>query len=688
MSLMSRVSFVVLLTTTTAGFSQDMPKSQPQIWQAKPDAAAFEAQENERLTTAQRCIDAILAVKGARTIENTLAPYDEAIRQLNASSNLAGLMQEVHPDAAFRDRATAMSTKTAGVATALSLNPGVYKALAALDLSKADAATQYYVKRQMLEFRLAGVDKDDAARERLKRLNEQLTEEQSNFDRNISDDVRSVEVASVTELDGLPQDYIDGHKPGADGKIRITTNYPDFFPALDFAKSDDLRQKLWAAFNNRAYPKNREVLLSMMKTRYEIATLLGYSSWADYNAADKMVGSGRNIAGFIDNLDATTRPIAEREFALLLKEKQKTEPKATQIGEYDSWRMLELVRRSDYDFDSATIRPYLAYDKVKQGVLDTAATLFHISFRRETDAVAWDPSVETWDVIDNGRAIGRFYLDLHPRAGKYGHANMVPILDGIRRRQLPEAALVCNFAQPTASDPGLMDYEDVITFFHEFGHLMHHILGGQQRWAGISGISMETDFVEAPSQMLEKWMRSPQVLASFARDYKTGQPIPEELVNRMNRASAFGRAGKVADQNLLSAVSYGMYKDPPQDTDPGKVTLSAFHRYSLFVPLANDEDAHMYTSFTHLSGYSSAYYTYMWDKIIAEDFFSQFDQKNLLAGEAPMRYRRTVLEPGGSMSANDLVKNFLGRPGNMKAFQAWLGEEFAVAGAQPGRGGR
>ncbi len=677
MSFTCRASLIAVLTITTAATSLEMPKSQPQIWLSKPDAAAFEKLENERLTMAQRSIDAILAVSGPRTIENTLAPYDEAIRQLNASSNFAGLMQEVHPDAAFRDRATAMSTKTAGVFTALSLNPGVYKALAALDLNKVDAATQYYVRRQMLEFRLAGVDKVDATRARLKKLNEQLTEEQSNFDRNISDDVRSVEVASVAELDGLPQDYIDSHKPGVDGKIKITTNYPDFFPVLTFAKSDDLRQRIWAAFNNRAYPKNRDVLRSMMETRYQIATTLGYSSWADYNAADKMIGSAKNIAAFIDNLDATTRPIAKRELDLLLKEKHKTNPEATQIGEYDSWRMLELVRRSQYDSDSSAFRPYLAYDKVKQGVLKTAATLFQVSFRREEDAVAWDASVETWDVIDHGRAIGRFYLDLHPRPGKYGHANMVPILDGIRGKQLPEAALVCNFAQPTATDPGLMDYEDVITFFHEFGHLLHHILGGQQQWAGISGISMETDFVEAPSQMMEEWMRSPEVLASFAHDYKTGQPIPRELVLRMNRASAFGRASKVEEQNLLSAVSYGMYKDPPQDTDLDQVMNGAFHRYSLYVPLSDNADAHMYTSFTHLSGYSSAYYIYMWDKIIAEDFASQFDQKNLLAGETPMRYRRTVLEPGGSMSANDLVKNFLGRSGNMKAFQAWVGEEFA-----------
>src|SRR5260370_2255688 len=142
--------------------------------------------------------------------------------------------------------------------------------------------------------------------------------------------------------------------------------------------------------------------------------------------------------------------------------------------------------------------------------------------------------------------IGRFYLDMHPRAGKYTHAEMTSVLDGIRGKQLPEAAMICNFPARTADDPDLMEYGDVVTFFHEFGHLMHHILGGQQKWAGISGITMEADFGEAPSQMLEEFIRSPQVLASFAHHYKTGEPIPAELVGRINRASAFGRAGYTA----------------------------------------------------------------------------------------------------------------------------------------------
>ncbi len=584
--------FVFVLVLISQVWAQ--APSQPTIWASKPDVTGFEKIVNDRLSAAQMAIDQITSVKGSRTIENTLAPYDETIRQINASLYLAALMQQVHPDATYRDHATEMVRKASAVQTALSLNRDVYHALASLDLAKADPATRYYVKRQLLEFRLAGVDKDDATRAQLKKLNDELTEEQSTFDRNISDDQKKVEVTDPKELDGLPQDYIDRHKPGPDGKIYITTNYPDAFPVFKFSNSDDLRRRVNLAFDTRAYPANKDVLEKMRKTRYQIATLLGYSSWADYNAADKMIRTGANIADFIQKVDSAARPIAQREFAMLLAEKRKPDPSATEIGDYDVSQLNELVRRS-------------------------------------------------------------------------------PVLDGIRGKQLPEAILVCNFPNPTADDPGLMEYGDVVTFFHEFGHLMHWILGGQQQWAGISGISMEADFVEAPSQMLEEWMHSPQVLASFARNYKTGEPIPAELVARMNRASAFGRGNGESQQNQYTAISYDIYKDKPENVDPDAVDVSAEKKYTLFQPLPG---AHTYASFGHLAGYSSAYYTYLWDKVIAEDFFSQFDHSNLLAGDAPMRYRHTVLEPGGSVSANDLVKNFLGREQNMNAFQKWMGEEF------------
>ena len=665
--------------TLAAALAAAQTITQAPIWASKPDAAGFEKMVSDHLSNADASLAKVTAVKGARTIQNTLVPFDEAVRNINSAAYLSGLMAQVHPETAFRDDAEKMVQKASAAQTALALNRDVYQALSALDVSKADPATRYYVQRQLLEFRLAGVDKDEATREQLKKLNEQLTKEQVDFDRNISDDQRKVEVTDPKELEGLPPDYIEHHKPGADGKIYITTNYPDYFPAMTFAKSDALHRRLWETFNNRAYPKNKEVLESMMKTRYQIATLLGYSSWADYNAADKMIKTGANIGDFIQKVKDAAEPIAKREFEMQLAEKKKTDPSATEVGDYEAGYISEQVRRAQFNFDSQSVRPYFPFQEVKKGILDTAATLFHVTFKQEEGAPAWAPDVETWDVLDHGKMMGRFYLDMHPRPGKFSHAEMVPVLDGIRGKQLPEATLVCNFPKPTADDPGLMDYSDVVTFFHEFGHLMHHILGGQQQWAGVAGISMEGDFVEAPSMMLQDWMHSPQVLATFAKHYNTGEPIPAELVARMNRATAFGRGNWVSRQNGLTAISYDIYKTKPENVDLDAVTLNAAKEYTLYDPLPG---THMYCAFGHLGGYSSAYYTYLWDTVIAEDFFQQFDQNNLLAGPTPMRYRHTVLEPGGSESANTLVHNFLGRDQNMQAFQKWMGQEFQAEQSQ------
>jgi len=674
-SVTSTVRLVGPLALSAALWGQAQLPGQPSLWHDKPDIEAFEKIENQHLQVAQSAIDQLLAVNGQRTIDNTLAPYDEAIRQIDDAQNFSLVMQKVHPDGAFRDRATAITTKAAGKQTDLSLNREVYRALASLDVSSSDAATRYYVQRQLLEFRLAGVDKDDATRTHLKQLQERLEEEKSAFEHNITDDASEIEVSGPAELQGLPQDFVDAQKPGSDGKIRIRVIEPNFL-ILTFAQNDAFRRRFFEAWERRAYPKNHDVLLAMMKTRYQIATLLGYSSWADFNAADKMVRSGKAIETFIDQVDVAARPVAQREYAMLLAEKQKTHPGATEVSTYEFLWLDEQVRHSRYNFDFQSVRPYFPYDRVKPGVMDTAAKLFGVTFKQEVNAPAWDPSVETWDVIENGKAIGRFYLDMHPRPGKYSHEEMVTLLDGARGKELPEGILICNFPQPTATDPGLMEYDEVVTFFHEFGHLMHHILGGHQAWAGISGLStnMEDDFVELPSQMLEEWMRDPHVLASFARNYKTGEPIPDSLVEQMNRASTFGRATDVTTQIATAAASYDLYKENPDKIKLDQVALGNIRRYTLLSPIS--ADAYSYAAFSHLANYSSGFYTYLWDKVIAEDFFQQFDQKNLLGGDTPLRYRRQVLEPGGSMSANDLVKGFLGRTPQTEAFGRWLNEEF------------
>jgi thimet oligopeptidase len=499
--------------------------------------------------------------------------------------------------------------------------------------------------------------------------------------------VNRVEVRDPAELEGLPQDYIRNHPPDEKGLITLTTDFPDMQPVMTFATNADLRLRMFRAYNTRAFPANRQLLLDLLALRQEVASILGFASWADLATANQMMGSAAKMKNFIGELEQASRAGAEKEYEMVLAFARSRQPDVKALKSSDRGYWYEQYRRQAFDFDSQSVRPYFPYAAVEQGILDTAARLFHVSFQRNQEVAVWHPQVSAWDVHDRGRLVGRFYLDMHPREGKDKWFSAAPLIPGIAGRQLPEVALICNFPGGKAegsSDPGLMQYSDVVTFFHEFGHLMHAILGGQQAWAGVSGIATEGDFVEVPSQMLEEFFHDAQLLASFARHYQTGEPIPPALVERMNRASAFGRADGVRTQLFYTSYALDVHNLPPQTLDPDALLEQGYKR---MMPYEWVDGNRMYASFTHLMGYSSNYYTYMFDKVIALDFFGQFDRSNLLEGPTAMRYRQAILEPGGSKPGTQLIQDFLGREQRMEAFAEWVGEEFAASPAGEGSNG-
>ena len=637
------------------------------FWTGKPNAAQFKARTEKRIANAQAALDKVLAVKGKRTLANTLEPFDEIARQLDMAGSQAGLMEETNPDSAIRVTAEGLSQEISKFVTELSLNRKVYDAIAAMDLAGADAETKYYVERTLRDFRLSGVDKDEATRDKIKKLQEELVLISQEFGRNIREDKRTI-TATPAELAGLPQDYIERHKPGADGKVTLTMEYPDYLPVMTYAKNDDLRKRMYLDYQNRAYPKNMDVLDRMRQKRHELAVALGFTNYADCVMADKMVGSAANARAFIDRVVAASEERQKREYAQLLARKQKDVPGAKEVNFWEAPYYSEQVRKSDYAFDSQQLRPYLPYEKVKQGVLDLSARLFGVEFKR-IDAPVWHPSVEAYELYDKGKLAGRFYLDMHPRPNKYNHAAQFGIRNGLGGRQIPEAALVCNLPGGEPGDPGLCEYSDLETFYHEFGHLLHTMFAGQRKWMGTAGISTEHDFVEAPSQMLEEWMKSAEVLATFAKDPKTGEPIPAELVNRMNRANGFGRGLGVRRQMVYAGTSLACYDRDPKGVDTDQILSDLVRKYQ---PFPFVDGTHFQCAFGHLDGYSAVYYTYMWSRVIAKDLFSKFDKANMLAPGAATEYRQTVLAAGGSKPAAAIVRDFLGRDFNEQAWKAWL----------------
>lgn len=622
------------------------------------------------LRQAQALLPRILSVKEPRTVENTLVPYNELLVAIEHSSATAGLIHSVHPDKAVRDVAETCEQETAAFVNELKLNRALFEAFSALDAKGADPDTERLVNRALRDFRRAGVDKDEATRKRVKEIDDELVKLGQDFSRNIVDDVRHIVLRDASEMKGLPQDYIDGHKPDEKGEILITTNYPDYIPFMSYAESPDLRRQLYIASRGRGDKNNPEVLKRILQLRTEKVKLLGYPNWADYATEDKMMKSGANAAGFIERVAKTAQKRARRDYAELLRYKKKHFDKsATRVEDYEKTYIENRVKAQSYSYDAQEVRPYFPYKQVEQGLLDITAEMYGIQYRPAADAVIWHQDVRAFDVVRGDEKVGRIFLDMHPREGKYQHAAQFTLRSGVKGSQLPEGVLVCNFPNPRTDPPALMEHDDVVTMFHEFGHLMHHVLGGQQRWIEQSGVATEWDFVEAPSQMFEEWAWSHDTLKRFARHHETGAVIPDDLVQRMRRADKFGIGLQTVQQMFYASVSLRFHTMEPGGLDMQTEVRRLQEKYT---PFKFVEGTSFHTNFGHLNGYSALYYTYMWSLVIAKDMLTPFHKHGLMNPEWTVKYRDAVLARGGTRDAADLVKDFLGRDFNFKAFEDYL----------------
>lgn len=635
------------------------------------NAAQLSNDSAEHLAWAKAWRSRILEVKGPRTVENTLVPYNEMMMHIDATLSENSVLANVHPDKDVRTVAEESEQKAQKFVTALELDRDLYEAFSAVDVSHADEETQYMLFKLLRDFRRAGVDKDEATRTRIAELNDEIVKIGQDFQRSLRDGQRKIEVDGSTDLTGLPADWIAKHPADANGKVVVTTDYPDYIPFMTYAQNADARRRLDYEFLNRGYPKNIDVLNRLIEKRAELATILGYSSWADYAIADKMMGSADHASKFINRIVGIEKDPTARDLEGLLARKRQDDPNATAIGNWEHTYYETKVRNEKYSFDPQEARAYFNFPDVLHGVLEVTSRMFGVTYKQVHGLNLWHPSVTAWNVYDHGKLIGRFYLDLHPRPNKYGHAAQFDYRTGIEGVRLPQGVLVCNFPNPADSPDGvaLMEHHQVVTFFHEFGHLLHAIFAGHNHWIGTSGISTEWDFVEAPSQMLEEWCYNVDALRLFAKNYKTGKPIPLELVHKLDAARNFGKGVWTARQMFFTALSLNYYNRDPKNLDTTALMRELAGKYS---PYEYPADTHLQCGFTHLDGYSAYYYTYIWSLVIAKDLLSRFQNEGFLNEKTALAYRKAVLEPGGSKPAAELIADFLGRPFSFRAFTAWL----------------
>lgn len=584
--------------------------------------------------------------------------WNDAAIALDEVLSESYLLSEAHPDSGIRSAAEQRVQAAESLAAERAVDRGLWRALADIDAAQLDPSETRLLQHALRDFRRAGVELDDAGRAEAQRLAERDTELSLTFSRNVREGRREIRVAPEA-LAGLPQDFIEAHPVGDDGLVVLTTEYTDLMPVREYARDRATRLALVGAYNDLAWPENETVLADLLEIRAQRAALLGYADWAEYETETRMIGSGAAIPEFLTRLAEASGPAALREHDRLLARLRQDEPDADSVTTADFWYLISTVKREEYAVDAQEVRSYFPFDRVLPGVLDVTGRLLGLEYT-PVDVATWHEDVRSYDVLRDGERIGRIHLDLHPREGKYSHAACFPLAPGIAGRVLPEGVLLCNFSR------GLLEHDEVITFFHEFGHLVHYILGGvDARFAAFTGFETEWDFVEAPSQLLEEWAWDAEVLASFTRG-PDGGPIPAELVARMRTADAFGRALEVSRQLGHANVSYHLHVDRPAD-----LQAATEHWYRVSSPVRPVPGQHPYAGFGHLTGYGSCYYTYQWSLVIARDLLTGFAH-GLMDPDAAARYRDEVLRPGGGRDAADMVEAFLGRPFAFDAYRAWL----------------
>ncbi len=607
---------------------------------------------------------AIIGGTGTATVENTLVPYDEITALINAGLGEFSLYQQVMLTPELRDAGGACAVRLTSLNSEISLSRPIYDRLAAVGTSSADELTQSYLTDTLAAFERAGVALDDEQRARVQEIQDEMAQISTELARNIAEDVRSVK-ARPEELAGLPQDFIDAHELDEDGMITLTTASTDYQPVMSYASSDELRQRFSVAYTQRAWPQNDAPLARLFELRSELARLLGRPDFATLALEDKMLDTPSKVIELMAETNRVARPVAQRDYEMILEAFRSVEPDAQWLEYWQQGYAQTLAQGMFFSYDPQETRQYFTYNNVRDGVFKLTEDLFGVEIRR-WDTPVWNEDVEAFEMLDNGEVIGRFYFDSHPRPGKYTHANMIPIYPGVPGEDVPVGALVQNL--PAGDyDTGLMEHGQVETLLHEFGHMIHGMFGGTQHYFGQNFLTVEWDVVEAPSQMLENWVYDYDTLANFARN-EEGETIPRELVERMNRVRYFGQGMFEMGQLGLTNTSFEFHRQNVP-TDLGVAMRAWYNEYAM-VQLPNYTQRQ--ASFGHLDGYSAFYYTYLWSRVVAADLFAQFEAAGIRNRDVANRYRETILAPGGTKPAEEIVRDFLGRDVELDAFREGL----------------
>jgi thimet oligopeptidase len=621
-------------------------------------------------------LDAIAHVNPSdRTLSNTLLAFEETMSEFSDVIAPLTFMAYVSTDPAISKEASHCEEKVSQFGVSVLTRKDLYSAIKDQKTTQPDEAR--LLEETLKAFEENGLKLPDDQLNQVRTLKQSLAVLQSQFSTNLNQD-QTVAEFTKAELLGVPEDYINGLHPatedpkdgGKTDKLTVPTKEPDYVRVMDNAVLASTRKQMLEAYENRATPKNTQLLEEAIQLRQKIATLLSYNNWADYRTSTRMAKNSKTVLNFLNELKGKLSQRNKEDLAKLLATKKKKDPTAKELDPWDIRFFTNQYKKENLSLDDEKIREYFPADHVVQGLFEVYSKLLGVQFIEEKNAKTWAKGVHLYRVVNSKdqHLIGYFYADFFPREGKYGHAAAFTLISGKKDKTgyvHPVSAIVANFTPAESGKPSLLKHEEVRTIFHEFGHIMHQTLT-RAPYASLSGSAVDQDFVEAPSQMLENWVFSKEILNLLSGHYlDSKKKLPSALIDKILEARDFNQGYFYTRQLFLALLDMNYH------TTSGTVdTTKIFQKlYKEIMGITPSETSHFQASFGHLmGGYDAGYYGYLWSEVYAADMFSRFEKEGMLNSKVGLEYRKAVLEPGKMHEGFEILKNFLGRKPNSHAF--------------------
>ena len=638
------------------------------------------------LTDAGKRIEAIVADPASRTYANTMLALEKSTENLDYALSVVRHLEAVATSPELRAAWNAVEPETSAFYSRIPLNQGLWnqlKAYAATDEAKAlTGARLRFLTKTLDSFRRCGAELDVAGKTRLAEIDVELSKWTTKFSENVLDSTNSWElnISDEASLAGLPPSAMAAARQSAESKgqpgWRFTLQAPSFTPAITYLHDAAIREQLYRANIARATEPerdNRPIIVRILELRREKSRLLGFSDFADFVVYDRMAHTGARAMAFLDDLKTRTDPAFARENAAL------EAFAGRKLNPWDVSYYSELQRRKLYEFDEEQLRPYFPAARVVEGMFAIVEKLYGIQVRSRSDVPVWHPDVRYYEVYDGDNLLlGAFYADWFPRETKRDGAWMDGFITGVDtpERFEPHVGCVCgNLTPPIGDMPALLTHREVETIFHEFGHLLHHVLS-RVEVKSLAGTAVAWDFVELPSQIMENWCWEREALDMFARHYQTGVTIPEDLFRKMVGARTYRGANVQMRQLGFGFVDLKLHReyDPARDGDVCRYARAILQQFN---PAILPEDYAMIAAFTHLFaspvGYGAGYYSYKWAEVLDADAFTRFRNEGIFSREAGSAFRKYILSKGDSADPADLYRMFMGRDPDPNALLARSG---------------